>query len=135
MTPRALDIRLAVWYRKHRPHCPTCRQLSQPPLECARIWAPEWAAQAYPVDELSDPMLEQVLALQRDLDNAQTLVGRLSREHGVLQREVEVMRRDLAQLRESAQEDFEAAMSWRRHVARCAAAGIPVNETKQEMKH
>lgn len=128
MTPRTLDPRLHLWWTVHRPQCPLCRKLPLPPAECARVWAIDWAAEAYPVNELVDvaeeEAREKLTALQdetirlrlemQDLERNSVERNEALRE---LAEEVELLRRDNATLRASAEEDFEAANNWRRYVA------------------
>lgn len=111
------DPRLVAWRTKHRPNCPVCRRLSLPPIECARVWAPEWASKVWPVDELADPTLEENIELRSQLDDLRTKHARTIMANAELQREVEQLRREAFQLRESATEDFEAAHNWKRFVA------------------
>jgi hypothetical protein len=123
-----LDPRLSTWAKKHKPLCPVCRKLPMPQVECARVWAPDWAAECWPVDELVDQADEeakaallcaqaQVKALQLELDDLRRLASERMASEQELFEEVELLRRDNASLRAGAEQDFEAANNWRRYVA------------------
>lgn len=122
------DRRLKVWRVKHRPHCPACKKFDFPGLECARVWAPDWAADAYPVNELEVAADEEARGeleqlRKRYLDLREQLAGMFSeaqhriRALGELASEVEDLRRENARLRENADSDLDAANHWRRYVA------------------
>lgn len=134
MTKR-LDPRLREWRERHRPTCSTCLRRDTPPLECARIWAPSWAAEAFPVNELADPELDERMRLEQRIDSLETELSDFLRESGdvliqrdirllELERDLESTRQEASKLREAlnealeqAAEDLDAANNWRRYVA------------------
>lgn len=121
---RPSDKRLHHWHKVHRPLCPDCKHRVYPEPSCARVWATDWAAEYYSVNELEDPLAETVNRLQRELEEsleasrrAVNMTMETSLKFDTVCRELEQLRRDYAAARESAAEDFDAANNWRRFVA------------------